>query len=646
MSTLHGHPSRREGTTRFSRVAWHCAVAGVAIAGCAATDTDPDPPVVTLTVSPEQAVVGHTVAFTWSSTDAVSCTASSPTGGSTGWTGSVPVEGSTDVALVAAGAHRFRLECVGPGGSGAEEATLAVDPPGEANFTADRVDGFVGDVVKLDWQVPWAAACTASGDWQGERAPEGTAEAAIPHAGTVRFGLRCHRDARDTLMERVVTGVEPLLAISTAFPSRPRTISTSEGAPYGDADFWTGAFGNTWHQYGPTKVMRLYICLTGEVPVAQCGDQPRPDGPLSDAMLQRIEQRLAAYGSEGVRLLVRFVYNYGPIGAPDAPLEITLGHIDQLLPILLRQRDRIFALQAGFIGTWGEWHNSTYGNDSELARNQVLHLLDSQTHDAFPILVRYPVALLGYTGTTEPDPSLGLHNDFFASDENDGGTWIPGPGQTVAGLRAYAQDVAVASMFTAEFGALDPARQQCDVLEAEMRRFRLQSLSLFIWPHEVGDAIDAQGCLQHLLDRVGVRLELERVEITGAARAGAEVSLELTVRNDGFGRVLRARPARIQVLQGGAVVGEMPVPLDLLDLRRAHPEAPGSATVYTVPITLPSTLATGEVTLALVIDDPAPSLRGDPAYALPFNSRDEAGTDLFDPGTGRNLLARFTVLGN
>jgi hypothetical protein len=50
------------------------------------------------------------------------------------------------------------------------------------------------------------------------------------------------------------------------------------------------------------------------------------------------------------------------------------------------------------------------------------------------------------------------------------------------------------------------------------------------------------------------------------------------------------------------------------------------------------------VTLALVLDDPAPSLRGNAAYALPLNSRDGVGGEVFDPLTGRNMLARFTIL--
>lgn len=646
MSTLRQAARRREGTSGFSRVAWHWGAAAIALAGCDATAPDPDPPTVALTVTPASVQLGEPATLRWAVANASTCTASTPTGGVPGWQGGVTASADAvlEVTPDRTGTHQLSLQCQGDGGSTSASAVLEVRQPPAARYTASRVDGFVGDAVQLEWLVPWAASCTATGDWGGSHPPQGTAAPVIPRAGTSRFTLRCVQGGRDTVMEHTVTGVERALALDLGFAPRPRTISSSEGAPYGDANFWAGELLDTWNDYGPTRVIRTYICLNGRISAWECGDLPRPTGPLAPDFLAELEQRLAAYAGRGVRLLVRFIYNFGPIGTPDAPLDVTLAHVDQLMPVLLRHRDLVFALEAGFIGTWGEWHNSTHGNDSELGRRLVLDREVHHVAGAFPILVRYPAALLAYNGTASPNPDIGLHNDYFASDDHDGGTWIPGPGQTAEDLRQYALAVAAASMMVAEFGALDPVRQQCDALEAEMRRFRLQSLSLLIWPPEVAAALQAQGCLQRLLDRVGPRLELDRVVLAGEAQAGAVVNLSLTLRNDGFGRVLRDRPARLQVLSGGAVVAEEVLEPGVLDLRRLEPEAPGSGTTFNASVPLPATLPTGEVTLALVLDDPAPSLRGNAAYALPLNSRDGVGGEVFDPLTGRNLLARFTIL--
>ena len=143
--------------------------------------------------------------------------------------------------------------------------------------------------------------------------------------------------------------------ITCGFAPNAVTISTSEGAPYGDVDFWTNPLSTneTNYGYGPTKVMRLYICLSGAVTINSCSTQPTPTGPLSATMLAGINAGIAAYQGTGIRVMPRFIYNFGPIGAPDAPLSIISEHIDQVAPILRANKDLIFGLEAGFIGTWG-----------------------------------------------------------------------------------------------------------------------------------------------------------------------------------------------------------------------------------------------------------------------------------------------------
>jgi len=190
-------------------------------------------------------------------------------------------------------------------------------------------------------------------------------------------------DVAKILLERnrIVVGIFALLlalpsvlqgqpVVKNTFSPNSATISTSEGAPYGDCDFWTATADSCSHQsnfgYGPTKIMRLYICLSGEVRGEECSRQPAVNSPLSPAMLNKINVGIAAYAGTGIRLLLRFIYNYGPIGPTgrDAPLSVILTHIDQLAPVLLENQDLIFALEAGFVGTWGEWHHSTNGNNS------------------------------------------------------------------------------------------------------------------------------------------------------------------------------------------------------------------------------------------------------------------------------------------
>src|ERR1019366_6471559 len=85
------------------------------------------------------------------------------------------------------------------------------------------------------------------------------------------------------------------------------------------------------------------------------------DRPLSPAMLDRVRADFATARASGVKVIGRFAYNFGPTGAPDAPLDRVLAHLDQLGPVLRENADVLAFLEAGFIGTWGEWHDSTNG---------------------------------------------------------------------------------------------------------------------------------------------------------------------------------------------------------------------------------------------------------------------------------------------
>jgi len=81
------------------------------------------PPTVTFNSSASSVSAGGTVTLTWSSQNAVSCTAS----GGTGWTGSQMTSGTLAVAVAAA--ETLTLSCTGPGGTTAQSVALTITPP-------------------------------------------------------------------------------------------------------------------------------------------------------------------------------------------------------------------------------------------------------------------------------------------------------------------------------------------------------------------------------------------------------------------------------------------------------------------------------------------------------------------------------------
>jgi hypothetical protein len=81
-----------------------------------------------------------------------------------------------------------------------------------------------------------------------------------------------------------------------------------------------------------------------------------------------------------------------------------LGHIDQLADTVHTNADALYVLQAGFLGSWGEWHSSKAGLSDNASVTSAL--LEAELFTLLPadrkINVRVPVShvtLIPYTPT-------------------------------------------------------------------------------------------------------------------------------------------------------------------------------------------------------------------------------------------------------
>jgi len=612
-----------------------------------------DPPAETIAVLPTTVVAGNTVTVSWTSANATACTA----GGA--WNGALATSGRQNITPLVGGTFSYALTCSGIGGSTTVSAPLIVTPaPPTVKLTASATSVYIGQPITLSWTTLSVASCKAIGAWSGARPTSGSFTVTTTAAATLTYTLTCTGPEGDASSSVAVVVNTPSLSLKNVFSPNDTTISTSEGAPYGSCNFW-GATGSQCANeknfgYGPTKVMRIYICLSGEISTSACSQQPAVTGPLSATMLQDIDTRLATYAGTGMRLIVRFTYNFGPIGpgAMDAPIDVISKHIDQLAPILIKHKDLIFALNAGFIGTWGEWHDSTNGNDTAANQKIVLDKELSYFKGLFPILVRYPGDLIQYTGTLTPVPGLGLHDDYYASNSVDGSTWDNCnrgagyclPQYTSDQLKSYAASVSAATMFSGEFGALYPALQSCSVLDEYSYTYHAQSITLQTYPATIGTELQNEGCALSFYNRVGTRIELQEATIDGSPNANGQLHLALTLANTGYGRVIRPRPVTLLFVSAGKVVAKFPIALATMDLRQLAASATPAPQTYKIDVTLPPTFPnSGSVSAVLLIPDPAPSLTPQPAYAMPLNSLDQNDNPIFDPTTGYNLIATFNA---
>ena len=109
---------------------------------------------------------------------------------------------------------------------------------------------------------------------------------------------------------------------------------------------------NSLAYYTPESpvLVQLYFYLTGynHTPV------------IPDEGMNVIQANFDFARKAKIKLLVRFAYQtHQENGIGEASQDIMLAHMQQLKPLLAKNRDVIHVVQAGFLGAWGEWHSYT-----------------------------------------------------------------------------------------------------------------------------------------------------------------------------------------------------------------------------------------------------------------------------------------------
>jgi hypothetical protein len=422
-----------------------------------------------------------------------------------------------------------------------------------------------------------------------------------------------------------------------------------------------GTSGKTMYTGGPKLpplgLVHSYICLSD--PIVAPGDCPEdyPKNPanqglgftLNPSIKPMLQQGLKRLRAAGLKTIIRFTYNYphgrgDDLKGNDAPIGAILEQMRALAPVINRNRDVIYAMQAGFIGFWGEWHNSSSGNDDVHVHNRFLDQFRALFAGSTLLEVRDPYQIRDYSlhlfredSGHKREIGLGMHNDAFATPPFDGGTFVPGavdggPPYTEAELRRTAQTAGHLFSMEASPGEASTALQNCDTATAD--NFLTYAATYSLSGYDVASAssplLQQGGCLNQALARVGPHFTLRAASLRRLPGPEHELLLGLRIENTGWARLSRPRALYLSLApQGGAPVLHR-IDADLSSI------APGETFAWSVAV--PVNPAPGHYRAALAAPDPAERLRGRADYALLFES-----TDVADATAGVNVLGRFEV---
>ncbi len=369
--------------------------------------------------------------------------------------------------------------------------------------------------------------------------------------------------------------------------------------------------------------------------------------PIPDSFLDVVRQNMQALREGGCKCVIRFSYINASEPVQDkapyeAPLDTILLHISQLKPILQENADVIFAMEAGFIGFWGEWY---YTNPKVFKRNptkdsdfvpyrQVLDALLDALPKERQICVRTPKFKMrcygwtmadtltraeAFTGT--PKARLAGHDDAFMANSSDMGTF--------AGDRAY---WAAESKYTIYGGESNKPGDYANCTNTINQMLEMHMSYLNISYHKgVISGWDTQGCLDDIRRQLGYRFEGRDVSYPKNPKAGEPLKVQLRLVNVGFSAPKNPRDIEMLLVNTA----------DANDVYRVVPNTDPrfwyTDEMQTIEVSFKPQKA-GEYKLYLNLPDPQPTLHNNPRYSIRL-----ANENCWEENTGYNYLTTINV---
>lgn len=374
---------------------------------------------------------------------------------------------------------------------------------------------------------------------------------------------------------------------------------------------------------------------------------------LPPEKLDELRAAFAAARRAGLKVIFRAAYGFTDhdYRADPASLPRILGHVRQIGVVLTENADSLFAVQAGFLGPWGEWHDSNFGDPPRLAaRRAVLFTLLDSVPAPIPIQVRRPMFIrdifaaepggfdfIDATNRLSKLSRVGWHDDAFLALPDDMGTYAQPAWDRERELRWCDSH----GRFT-PFGGETVGPSSATPIPQAVREMELLHLSylniayhpktLHRWRESQFRGEDAFDYIQH---RLGYRLVAQKLSYTTEA-PGSPLRFELTLTNMGFASPQLPRVVSVALIHHGQIARWV---LPNVDPRQWGPWAGNIIVRGEVP--LPEPLVDHDTAaLALQLADPSPRLSRDGRFSIRLANIDVP----FLEDEGWNILAGHIAL--
>lgn len=374
---------------------------------------------------------------------------------------------------------------------------------------------------------------------------------------------------------------------------------------------------------------------------------------LPQEVLAGFDEDMQVLRESGVKCVLRFAYTESQSDNVDATPDWVETHLKQLSQHLKDNADVIYVIEAGFIGSWGEWYyTSNYGNESmhmNDKREQVIdYLFQYMPEDRF-ILFRYPMIKTEYlkrkgisTAALTPEEGfcgtvkarMGCHNDAFLNSWGNDGTYASNSKDDDPKVRQY---IAQETLYVPNGGETNVEN---DDYAKKVYAKGPEEMSEYHWSFcgksyatQVTSRWRKDGLFDVQNRFMGYRYNLLYGTYSDQAAPGGKANITVSISNSGCAPLYNERTAYI-VLANNDHTYRIPLQADP---RRWLPRY--EVSVVREQIDIPSDMEEGTYRLFMWLPDKYASLENDPRFSIRF-----ANQNVWDQATGWNDLGTDIVI--
>ena len=374
---------------------------------------------------------------------------------------------------------------------------------------------------------------------------------------------------------------------------------------------------------------------------------PFMESDISQEYLDQIQKDWDTVREAGLKVIPRFIYLWG-MTTRDAEEQFTIRHLEQLQPLMERNKDIIAWVQPGLFGGCGEGQSSEHGQVVGFPQRltekgvriykKVLQVVPKERMVTFRF-PRYKWDFFGWdTETCRPltigeaftdtdKARIGYANQGYMGNENSYAMFM------LPNERSFAEKDGAFVVMEGEVSAARPFNMAKGSVLSYSRSIHQMCLT-----KNQGDARDAyqawkdNGEYDEVCRRLGYRFRLLETTALKAVKPGNSLQLTLKITNDGWSNIVNPRNAEV-ILRNKITMEKIRAEVKGSRENRLWLPFAGETKDLVITAGIPDNLVQGTYELLLNLPDPMPRLRDRPEYSIRL-----ANTGVWEASTGFNSL--------